>query len=239
MESRKVSNYVAFVLIFFIVFLLSTILSFRIILKGEMVTLPNLVGKTLEEAGPELARRKLSVEQTGAQFDTRWERGKIISQDPPSGSKLKINKVVKVVLSAGTEKVIVPRLIGRNFQNSNQILKEAGLRGGIVSQVHTSRFSAGRILSQYPHPMAELGSNSPVSLLISRGEKEVHYLMPDLIGKKAETVLAKLKELDFRVEDIRYTSYPGLDPGVTIKQFPPQGYLIQKKYPITLEVSKK
>lgn len=239
MESTKISNLVAFVLIFFIVFFLSTTLSFRIILKGEMVALPNLVGQTLEEASSELTRRKLSVVQTGAQFDTRWERGKIIFQDPPSGSKLKINKVVKVVLSAGTEKVIVPRLIGKNFQNSNHILKEAGLRRGKVSQVHTSEYAAGRILSQYPQAMAEIGGNSPVSLLVSQGEKEVKYLMPDLIGKKAETVLAKLKELDFRVEDIRYTSYPGLVAGVTIKQFPLQGYLIQKKYPITLEISKQ
>ena len=126
MESKKIYNLVAFALIFFIVFFLSTILSFRIVLKGEKVTLPNLVGKTLEEAGPELARRKLSVVQTGAQFDTRWERGKIIIQEPPAGSKLKINEMVKVVLSAGTEKVIVPRLIGRTIQNSSQILKEAG-----------------------------------------------------------------------------------------------------------------
>jgi len=204
-----------------------------------MVTLPNLIGKTLEEASSELIRRKLSVVQAGAQFDTRWERGKVISQDPSSGSKLKINEVVKVILSAGNEKVIVPRLIGRNLQNSNQILKEARLRRGEVSQVHTSEYAAGKIISQYPRAAAEVGSNSPVSLLISQGEKEEKYLMPDLIGKKTETVLAKLKELDFRVEDIRYTSYPGLEAGITIKQFPPQGYLIQKKYPITLEVSKQ
>jgi serine/threonine-protein kinase len=239
MDSKKISNFIAYASIFFIIFFLSTILSFRIILKGEMVTLPNLIGKTFEEASSELTRRKLSVVQTEAQFDTRWERGRIISQDPSPGSKLKINREVKVILSAGTEKVLVPRLIGRNFQNSSQILKEAGLKRGKVSQVHTSEYSAGRILSQYPQAMAEIGSNSPISLLISQGEKEVNYLMPDLIGKKAETVLAKLKELDFRVEDIRYTSYPGLEAGITIKQFPPQGYLIQKKYPITLEVSKQ
>ncbi|MBA7656041.1 hypothetical protein ES703_63954 [subsurface metagenome] len=231
MELKKISNLIFYALIFFIIFFLSTILSFRIILKGEMVTLPNLIGKTLEEASSELTRRKLSVVQAGAQFDTRWERGKVISQDPSSGSKLKINKVVKVILSAGTEKVIVPL--------SSQILKEARLRRGEVSQVHTSEYAAGKIISQYPRAAAEVGSNSPVSLLISQGEKEEKYLMPDLIGKKTETVLAKLKELDFRVEDIRYTSYPGLEAGITIKQFPPQGYLIQKKYPITLEVSKQ
>ncbi len=239
MELKKISNLISYALIFFIIFFLSTILSFRIILKGEMVTLPNLIGKTLEEASSELTRRKLSVVQVGAQFNAHWERGKVISQDPPSGSKLKINKVVKVTLSAGTEKVTVPRLIGRNFQHSSQILKEARLRRGEVSQVHTSEYAAGKIISQYPRAAAEVGSNSPVSLLISQGEKEEKYLMPDLIGKKTETVLVKLKELDFRVEDIRYTSYPGLEAGITIKQFPPQGYLIQKKYPITLEVSKQ
>ncbi|NIO48386.1 MAG: PASTA domain-containing protein [Candidatus Aminicenantes bacterium] len=204
-----------------------------------MVTLPNLIGKTLEEASSELTRRKLSIVQTEAQFDTRWDRGRIIFQEPSAGSKLKIYRVVKVTLSAGTEKVLVPRLIGRNFQNSSQILNEAGLRRGKVSQVHTSEYAAGKIISQYPQATAEVGSNSPISLLISQGEREEKYLMPDLIGKKAETVLAKLKELDFRVEDIRYTFYPGLEGGITIKQFPPQGYLIQKKYPITLEVSKK
>jgi beta-lactam-binding protein with PASTA domain len=239
MESKKISNFIAFVLIFFIIFLLSTILSFRTITKGEMVTVPNLIGKTLAEASSELAKRKLSVVQTGARYDTRWEREKIIFQDPSSGSKLKINKVVKVILSAGTMKVIVPRLIGINFQNASQILNDAGLRRGEISQVHTSEYAAGKIISQYPQAQTEVGSNSPISLLISQGEREEKYLMPDLIGKKAETVLARLKELDFRVEDIRYISYPGLEPGITIKQFPPQGYLIQKKYPITLEVSKQ
>jgi beta-lactam-binding protein with PASTA domain len=239
METKKIYNLISYALIFFIIFFLSSILSFRTIMKGEMVTLPNLVGKTLEEANSELTRRKLSLVQTEAQFDTHWERGRIISQDPSSGSKLKINKVVKVILSAGTEKVLVPWLIGRNFQNSSQILNEAGLRRGIISQVHTSEYAAGKIISQYPQATTEVGANSPISLLISQGEREEKYLMPDLIGKKAETVLARLKELDFRVEDIRYISYPGLEAGITIKQFPPQGYLIQKKYPITLEVSKQ
>ena len=239
MQTKKPLNFTIYVLIFFIIFFTSTIISFQIIIKGEKVTLPNLVGKTLEEARSELAKKKLSILQKGIQFDSHWEQGKIIFQDPSPGSKMKINKVVKVILSAGSEKAIVPRLIGKNFQLSSQILKDVGLRRGKISQVHTSKYAAGKIIAQYPRASEEVGRNFPVSLLVSQGEWGKKYLMPDLIGKRAETVLAKLKELNFRVEDVRYESYPGLDAGITIKQFPPQGYLIQKNYPISLEISKQ
>lgn len=62
--------------------------------------------------------------------------------------------------------------------------------------------------------------------------------MPDLLGKRADFVRAKLKEMEFNVGDVRYAYYPRLESGIVIKQFPRHGYLIQKRNLITLEVSK-
>ncbi len=53
--------------------------------------------------------------------------------------------------------------------------------------------------------------------------------MPDLIGRDARVVIARLHELDFKIGDIRYSYYPGLGKGVIIKQSPPNGYRIQKR----------
>lgn len=192
----------------------------------------------MEEARSELAKKRLFIVKKGEQFDTQWERGKIIFQDPSQGSKVNFYKTVKVILSAGSEKVIVPQLIGKNFETINEILKDAGIRKGKISQVHTSKYAAGKIIAHQPSALEEVGKSSPVSFLVSQGKRGKKYLMPDLIGKKTETVLPKLKELGFKVEDLRYTYYPGLDSGIIIKQFPSQGYLIQKNYPISLEVSK-
>lgn len=203
-----------------------------------MVTIPNLIGKTLEEAKNELIRKRLSIVQMGIQFDTRYGRGRVIFHEPSAGSKIKIDSAVKVILSAGKEKVFVPKIEGENFQNLSPLLQEAGIIRGTISHVHSPKDAAGKILAQYPPAQEEVGRGSAVSLLISEGEWEERYLMPDLIGRKAEDVIPWLEELNFKVEDVRDTYYPGLSSGIIIKQHPNQGYVIQKNFPITLEVSK-
>ncbi|MBE0460213.1 MAG: PASTA domain-containing protein [Candidatus Aminicenantes bacterium] len=203
-----------------------------------MTTVPDLEGKIFDQAKEELFQKKLSIVQSGLQVHEKWEQGKIIFQDPPAGSKIKLNKVVKVILSTGKEKVLVPNFIGKSFQTINQTLQESGLKKGKISHVHTPKYAAGKIMAQFPQQEEEVGRDTYISFLISQGEIEKKYLMPDLIGKRAETVIAKLKEMDFRVGDIRYVLYPGLESGIIIKQFPTQGFRIQKRNLITLEVSK-
>jgi serine/threonine-protein kinase len=203
-----------------------------------MVTLPDLVGKTFEEGKTELTKKKLIIVQSGIQLDTKYERGRIISQDPQPNSKLKMNKRVKVVLSAGKEKVMVPKFVGKNLETVTQALREAGLRKGKISHVYTPRYAAGKIIAQFPNEGEEVGKNSGINLLISQGEKEKQYLMPDLIGKQARTVIARLKEMEFNVAEVRYRYYPGVESGLIIYQEPTQGFRIKKRNRIALEVSK-
>jgi serine/threonine-protein kinase len=239
MPAKKIFEYSQLLLLFFIIFFLSAILFSRIIQKGEMVSVPDLMGKTLTEAKGELAKRKLSLFEKGVEFSDRWERGKIILQDPSAGSKIRVSKVVKVVLSGGSEMIEVPKLVGKSLEAAARILIESGLEKGKVSQIHTSQYAAGRIIAQEPSPSPQkVKRSTPINLLVSQGEVEPKYLMPDLIGKKAGPTIAKLKELGFQVADIRYSYYPGLDPGIIIKQFPPNGYGIAKRNLIALEVSR-
>ncbi len=238
MPTKKLFSFALYALLFLNIFLLSAILSFQITLKGEMVTLPDLVGKTLDEAKLSLEQKKIQLIHSGVQLHEHYERGKIIFQDPPADSKVKLNSDVKVVLSAGKEKAIVPDMVGKNLQNINPILNESGLRKGKISHVHTSKYAAGKIIGQSPIPLQEVGRGAQISFLVSQGQHEVRYLMPDLIGKKAAGVIAQLKSMEFNVGNIRYRYYRGLDSGIIINQSPPPGSKIQKRNRITLEVSK-
>jgi len=89
-----------FALILLNLFFLSAVVSFQITRTGEMVTLSDLRGKTIEEARDELSKHKLYGAQTDVQLHDLYEKGKIISQEPPPDSKIKLNQTVKVVISA-------------------------------------------------------------------------------------------------------------------------------------------
>jgi len=225
-------------LLFLIVFFLSAVVLVRFILRAETVSVPDLTGKTVAEAQSELTKKDLSLSSRGSEFNDEWEKGKIIRQDPGPGSRIQATKQVRVILSAGSERAEVPALEGKMLEAIVPLLRDAGLARGPLSQIHTGQFAAGKIISQFPPPGTLVERGTPVALLISQGQQEVRYLMPDLIGHRAAPIIQRLQALDFKVSDIRYVYYPGLEAGLIIKQSPPGGFRIQKSYPVTLEVSR-
>ncbi len=234
----KVHRSVILFLILANLFLFTATISYQITLAGEMSTIPDLTGKTFEEARNILQSKKLFIAHAGVELHPRLEKGLIISQNPAAESKIKLYKTVEVVLSAGREEVVVPDVLGRTLEKINPTLRETGLIKGKISHVHTPAHAAGKIISQSPQPGEKVAVNSRLSLLVSQGELEPRFLMPDLLGKQASVVIRKFKEMGFRIGDIRRSYYPGLDSGIIINQNPQPGNRIQRRNIITLEVSR-
>jgi serine/threonine-protein kinase len=239
MPAARVLSYSQFLLFFLIVFFLAAILTSRFIERGEIIAIPDLTGKTLAEARTDLARVRLSLQEKGYQFSDRFERGRVVLQEPPAHSRLRVNKSVRVTLSGGSEMADVPGLVGRSLEAASRLLSDAGLQKGLISQIHTSQYAAGRIIAQDPPKSSlKVKRNTPINFLVSQGDVEPRYIMPDLIGKRALPSVARLNSLGFKVADVRYSYYPGLDSGIIIKQFPAHGFGVAKRNLIALEVSR-
>ena len=236
--SQKYFRFILLFLSLLNIFFLSATIAYQVTKSGEMTTIPNLAGMSMEEARMELSKQKLSVVQSGVQLHNLYEQGEIIAHDPPPETKVKLHEEVKVVISAGKKKVIVPNFRGRALQAILPSLQETGLRKGRVSHVHTPRYAAGKIISQYPPSDQEVGITTRINMLVSQGDHEQKFLMPDLLGKKLSSVSSRLRALGFKVGDVRRRYYPGLESGIIINQIPEQGKQILKRNRIILEVSK-
>jgi beta-lactam-binding protein with PASTA domain len=62
--------------------------------------------------------------------------------------------------------------------------------------------------------------------------------MPDLIGRAADGVLLCLRAAGLKVADVRYRSYPGVAPGIVLRQVPPAGHRVSTRDAVSLDVSK-
>jgi beta-lactam-binding protein with PASTA domain len=238
MSDKKIYDIALYILLYLVVFFLAADLSSQMILKSELVTIPDLRGKNLAAAKAELAKKRTGLIVQGSQFDNNYEKGTIIFQEPSAGSRFKVNRTVKVILSGGSEKVPIPKFEGRSLEWASQALRETGLRKGRISQIHTPQYAAGRIISQQPAPAEVVGRNTLVNFLVSQGAWEEKYIMPDLIEKNSTLVIQKLRGMEFKVSIDHDTLYQGLGPGIILRQSPVHGFPLLKRNQISLEVSK-
>jgi beta-lactam-binding protein with PASTA domain len=209
-------------LLFFILFFLSAVIFSQVLLRSEVVTVPDLAGKPVAQARAEL----------------RIEKGLIVRQDPAPGSRIRTTRVIQVFTSSGSGTVTVPDLAEKPLDEALTLLQAAGLTRGKMTQVHTPRLPAGRILDQRPVRGAVVERGFSVGLLLSQGDLDDRYVMPDLIGRRADGIIGRLDAWGFKVADIRYVYYPGAPAGLIVKQDPPNGFRIQKRNRISFEVSR-
>ena len=81
--------------------------------------------------------------------------------------------------------------------------------------------------------------SASVTLLVSRSEVGgPTFVMPDLIGTLAARSSTVLRSLGFRVAITAESPYPGLPPGVVIRQTPQGGFQIGPGQAISIEVSR-
>jgi beta-lactam-binding protein with PASTA domain len=77
-----------------------------------------------------------------------------------------------------------------------------------------------------------------VSLLVNRAESGGTFVMPDLIGVSADRAATILRNHGFRAAIVGSTPYPGVGPGVILRQSPQAGFQIAPGEPISIEVSR-
>ncbi|MCQ2559459.1 MAG: Stk1 family PASTA domain-containing Ser/Thr kinase [Clostridia bacterium] len=93
------------------------------------VTVPNLIGKTVEAARSELEALGLKLQEGSWQdYSETVPSGNICSQDPRSGTELKVGEKVVVYLSLGAKaKVNVPSFVGKTWTEAEYLASARGL----------------------------------------------------------------------------------------------------------------
>ena len=215
---------------------LSAALTMRVVLSSRDVAVPALVGRTVPEAGTLSAQRGLLVRIEGRRHDASVRAERVVAQEPPPGAALKAHRAVRVWVSLGPRRVSVPSVEGESVRTARITLEQSGVPVARVVEIEDAA-PEGTVLVQRP-PAGEGDATPGASLLVSLGPSGASYVMPDLIGRDAVAALTALQSAGLKVGDIRYRSYPGVAPGIVLRQVPPAGHRVSAHTPLALDVSR-
>ena len=215
----------------------SALVTMRVVLASRDVTVPSLVGRTLADAGALAHRDGLALRIEGRRHEAAVPAERVVSQEPPPGATLKAHRAVRVWVSLGPRRVTVPTVEGDSARTARIALEQAGVPLVRVVEIPDAAPEATVLVQRPPAGEADL-SGGGASLLVSRGPGGASYVMPDLIGRDAAAVLAALQAAGLKVADVRYRTYPGVAPGIVLRQTPSAGFPVSPRTALSLDVSK-
>jgi beta-lactam-binding protein with PASTA domain len=210
--------------------------SMRVALWARDVQVPSLVGRTVNEATAALADRDLALRvEENKRPDDKIEVGKVMQQEPDAGVTSRRQRTVRVWISSGPRRTIVPPLVGQNERAAQSSLQQQGVVVSSVSEFRSSDYPADVVVAQDP---AATSRAPEVSILLNRGELSATYVMPDVIGVDGERAADALRQQGFRVSIVGAQPYPGVPPGTVVRQQPAGGFRVGGSDAISLEVSR-
>lgn len=211
-------------------------MAMRVALRTRDVRVPDLRGRSVNQASAALADLGLPLKvEDVRRSDAKVGAGLILAQDPVSGSTARRPRSVKVWLSAGPTVSRVPEVVGLTERTAQLRLESEGVGIRDIAAVRSSAFPAGVVVAQNP---ASGAASDTVALLVNRGERGATYVMPDLIGVDATRAAELLRTRGFRVALVAEQPYPGVPPGIVLRQAPLGGFQIAPGDAISLEVSR-
>ncbi|MGH8926983.1 MAG: Stk1 family PASTA domain-containing Ser/Thr kinase [Acidimicrobiia bacterium] len=199
----------------------------------ETVMVPPVVGLTEGEALTILQQAGLRVELRD-QASEDVEQGRVIGTQPEAGTELRPNDSVLVFVSAGTEPVLVPGVIGLSQEEAEATITGAGLTVGQVTTRTDAEAPPGQVIEQSPVAGGEQPPGTAINLVVSEGPEE--FALPELTGAAATDAFQQLADLDL-VPDQQREASTTVEEGRVISTDPVAGTLVKPGDTVTLVVS--
>ena len=193
-----------------------------------LVPVPNLVGKTEDEAQQLCADANIGMNYKGEEASTQ-EKGKISTQDPVAGSKVEKNSTVNYYVSKGSAEVTLPDFSGQTGIDAQETLESMGVTVQISKEYSEIQYTEdgnsypavdpGYAVSTEPSAGETVKSGETVTLTVSRGiDYGDSVQVPDVVGMEKNAAITKLgKYLNINVEEQMSTDVPS---GQVISQDP-------------------
>ncbi|GAA1603405.1 Stk1 family PASTA domain-containing Ser/Thr kinase [Catellatospora bangladeshensis] len=202
---------------------------------GRYEVTPQLMNLTQEQAEATLRAAGLQVVYGDPQFREDVPKDVVLVQDPPPGERVLRGGAVRLILSKGAERYLVPDVSGKTWDLALTDLQAEPFKFKVVKagERYDDLIPKNTVLDTDPKAGTEVPPGTEIKVIVSKGRAPL--TVPFLEGKSLAEATKTLQEMGLRVVVERVQSDKPYD--VVVKQDPPNGTGVEKNAAVTLQVS--
>lgn len=245
-------RFVLVMLLLVVVAMTSAIVTMHFAIHGAEVSIPNLRGMSIADAGQRAASLGLSVHVENRLYSTDVPEGLVTNQAPVPGTIVRRGWRIWLTQSLGPQKLAIPDLLGKDQRLAAIEIRRAGLQAGTIAEMPWPDAQPGVVIGQSPEPDASGVQTPVVNLLVAAADDSEQarreVVMPNFEGQGFTTAALSLTHMGFHLAPVQEqdmhlppnstgATQPGIPPGTVVAQNPPAGYRVDPSIPIALTVA--
>lgn len=197
------------------------------------VKVPNVTGKTLDEATFILGQSSLDKGDIKHEFSATIPENQVISQDPSAGTSAPKGTVVNLTVSRGEETIEVPDLRNKTRAEAETILKEMDFES-LVVEAFSDTVPKDTVIDQNPQPGQKVHKDSKFTVTVSSGPEVI--AVPNIVGLTESDAKTTLENAGLKYSVVEKSDET--NAGKVIDQYPKADTLIKRGSTVTLYVGK-
>lgn len=164
---------------------------------NDSVTMIEVIGKSKEEVIRELADIGLQSDASHEEINDMYEQGIVVQSDVEEGQQLKKGYIVKLTISKGSKKQLLPSFEEKSLNEAKATLYQLSIPYEIESI--RSELPIGTVIKQTPKVGTNIEEVVRVYLTVSMGDEQEDVLVPSLKKSTVRSAESTLHRLDLNL----------------------------------------
>ena len=189
-------------LVLVVVALVSALTAMRFAIHGQVVAVPAVVGLTPSDAERAVAGLGLQIEVERQYYSPQIPEGRIMTQLPLPGTKVRRGWQVRVARSLGPQRVVIPDVTKQSERAAEWNLQRRGLEVASTAEMQLPGTPGDQVLAQSPPANASQVAAPRTNLLVTTAADPPAYVMPNFVGQPLGTASRTLQDAGFKLGNV-------------------------------------
>jgi eukaryotic-like serine/threonine-protein kinase len=189
-------------LVMVVVAMVSAVTAMRFAIHGQEVQVPAVIGMTPPEAERAVAGLGLQIDVERQYYSPQIPEGRIMSQLPLPGTKVRRGWQVRVAQSMGPQRVSIPDVTKQSERAAELNIQRRGLEVSSTAEMQLPGTPTDQVLAQSPPANASEVSAPKTSLLVTTPADPPAFVMPSFIGQPLGKASRILQDAGFKLGNV-------------------------------------